>query len=336
MTRKIEYSWGLRPLAFLCLLAPLAQALAQLQPVEAPSPAKSLQCLVQPTKKLRFPAGDPYDRTSRLVRVQLHFEKPDAAPRVELLANTAREDMVELVQEHVSKYRLPCLAPGDGTVRAVQEFNFTNTEMQPLPTSQDSPAPKHCVVMPVEDMSPPRWPSDTVEHVMMEFTFDGDGKAAPSTKIIFSTGMRSLEESVREWVDKYRAPCRKAGDPPFIARQNFTFHPPGKTRFVLKREVISLADFLSSTQLPQGETESIYFDFNTMNCPFLVNYTSRHPHLPNDAVAGSPADPNRLALVKWLSSRSLKFTSKRQANELFNATLQIQIPCGVLDLSPKT
>ena len=78
------------------------------------------------------------------------------------------------------------------------------------------------------------------------------------------------------------------------------------------------------------------FDLKTMNCPFKVNYEIYGPHLPNEVRTGGKPDPNRVAFLKWLAERQINFKNEKQANDLFGATLQINVPCGVLSLHSKS
>ncbi|MGM9516342.1 hypothetical protein ACS5PK_18980 [Roseateles sp. DB2] len=300
-----------------------------------PSAAQSLSCLRLPSAALSYPAKHRFDRSHGLMRLRLHFEKPDAAPRVEVLANTAREDMQDRVYRYVDDYRLPCLRPEDGTVSAVQEFNFSNSAMEELPVPE-TPQRRlpFCLVMPREDMRAPMSLSQQVQHVVASALFSGTGDQPPEVKILHSTGDRRIEEAVIERVQSYRLPCRTGQQEPQVMRQQFTFVPAGHRRFVLKQDAFSLVDFLSMTQ--GAQQLKAFFDFDTMNCPFKVNYTMYSPALPNEVAVGGKRDPNRIPFLRWLRERQLAFSSERQANELFGQKVQIQVPCGRLDLQPDT
>lgn len=298
-----------------------------------PSVAQSLSCLSKPSSRIEYPAQHRLDRGSGFMRLRLHFEKPDAAPRVEVLSNTAREDMQDRVYRYVADYRLPCLKPADGTVSAVQEFHFSNTDMEDLPVPE---APQRrlafCIVMPREDVRPIQSLSSQVQHVVASAVFSGKGDQAPEVKFLHSSGDKRLEEAVIERLQAYRLPCRTGKEEPQALHQQFTFVPVGHRRFVLKHDAFTLPAFLGMTQ--GAQQLKVFFDFNTMNCPFKVNYTLYGPALPNEVEVGGESDPNRVPFLKWLSQRQLAFSSDKQARELFGQTLQIQVPCGQLDLQP--
>lgn len=304
-----------------------AQATSDVTP---PSPAQSLSCLVRQEKPPVYPSRLEKNRVGGFMRVQLHFNQADAPPRVEVLANTAAPEMQEQVFRFLEGYRLPCLTSAEGPVRAVQEFSFTNSEREPLPVERENKG-ELCVVMPREPMEPPTpWPGDReVEHVVAVLTFSGDGQQAPAVKIIHSTGSNRLESAVREQVAKYRMPCRTGAEQPMVVQQMFSFNPAGARRYVLKREIFRLAEFLGMTAGIQAVQAD--FDFSTMNCPFKVDYSILGPNLPNEVRAGKP-DPNRAVFLKWLAERQLAFANAKQANELFGEVIQIQVPCGTLKL----
>lgn len=314
--------------AFFMAAAGLAQAQTDITP---PSPAHALACLQTPKQALQYPARHGLDHTRGFMRLRLHFWKPDAEPRVEVLANTAREDMQDLVYRHVGEYRLPCLQPQDGTVSAVQEFRFDNSMLDEAPVPEDAaPVAALCIVMPRRD--PDRLDTLTREmhHVMAEATFAGDGMQPPDVRLVYSSGNKRLEAAVIERVQAYRMPCRTGQEKPQTMEQRFTFVPYGHRQTVLKRETFPLAEFLGFMQ--GAQQLQAYFDFSTMNCPFKLHFTNFGPARPNRVREVGAHDPNRTVFMKWLGERQIAFASERQANELFGTNLQVDVPCGKLDL----
>lgn len=296
------------------------------------SPAHSLSCLQRPSGVPRYPEKHRYDRGSGLTRVLLHFEKPDTEPRVEVLANTAREDMQDVVFQHLAAYRLPCLQPEDGTVRAVQEFSFSNSDRAPLPMTTRSGS-EFCVVTPRRQLESPRMMGRSVEHVVVVAKFAGDGTQAPGVEIIHSTASEHIERMVLEHVAEYRMPCRTGNERTREMSQQFSFVPPGVRPYVLTRETFGLAEFLGMTQ--GARQLQADFDFTTMNCPFKVDFSIYGPQLPNEVRVGGPRDPNRVPFLSWLKERQLSFINDRQANDLFGQSVQIDVPCGRLNLQPQ-
>ena len=318
----------------LLLLASLGVAAQAQTEVSAKSAAQSLACLVKPADPPRFPERHKLDRGYGGMRVLLTFAKPDAAPQVEVLFNSAREDMQDEMHRYVRRYRLPCLIAQDGVVKAVQEFSFTNTDREatPLAAARDSNAPPFCLVMPRQDMQ--GWSSigrQEVEHVVVGATFTGNGQQPPEVKILHSTGSSRAEAAVRERLAAYRMPCRTGSEGPQTFQQQFTHTPSGYRRSVFKREAFGLAEFLRMTREPLKLTAS--YDFQTMGCPFKVRYMVYGGNVPNEANVRGPVDPNKLPFLAWLAGLQLAFKNDAQANDLFGSELQIDVPCGSLSLS---
>ena len=314
----------------------LACGLSQAQSeVPAVSPAQSLSCLQKPESPPRYPRRSRLDHRRGAMRVLLHFKRPDEAPEVEVLLNTAQEDMQDEAYRYLRGYRLPCLQPADGVVDAVQEFAFVSSDRPPAPLPPESGkngGPGRCVVAPRKDARVHLgFSSVGVEHVLAETVFSGDGEAPPEIRMVFSTGDRRLEAAVQEQLAQYRMPCRQAGDRPQTFRQLFSLHPKGVRRYGFEQEHYDLAGFLALTR--DTPARAAYFDFNTMSCPFKVEYRVWGQGLPNEAwVAGERRDPNRQPFLAWLASLSLDTRSDKQALDLFGSHLQIDIPCADMDL----
>ncbi|PZP32353.1 MAG: hypothetical protein DI603_09955 [Roseateles depolymerans] len=299
------------------------------------SAAQRLSCLERPERPPRYPGHGRLDRGRGAMRVLLHFRRADAPPEIEVLLNTAREDMQDEAYRYLRGYRLPCLQPEDGVVDAVQEFSFSNSDRLPAPLppeSRDGQSPGRCVVQPRRDARVHLgYSSVGVEHVLAEARFAGGPDDPPEVRVSFSTGDRRLEDAVREQLAQYRMPCRQAGDRPQTYRQLFSLHPKGVRRFAFSRESYDLAGFLALTR--DTPARAAYFDFNTMSCPFKVEYRVWGLGLPNEAwVAGERANPNRQPFLDWLAAQSLDTRSDKQALDLFGSHLQITIPCADMDL----
>lgn len=303
------------------------------------SDAQRLACLAKPSKEPVYPARHKLDRGMGGMRVLLKFTQPDAAPTVEVLFNSAREDMQDAVYRYLRGYRLPCLTPADGTVSAVQEFSFSNTDRDatPLPSARGSGEDGEghtplCIVMPRRDGPEYRSfiPPD-VEHVVAAISFTGDGEQPPEVKFIYSTGNTRFEGMVRERVAAYRMPCRKAGAAPQSIQQQFSLFPTDRSRYGWKQEAFSLVKFLGMTREP-GKLQAS-FDFNTMGCPFKVRYMVYGGPVPNEATVAGKPDPNKQPFLAWLSSLQLGFKNERQAKDFFGSQLQIDVPCTTMELT---
>jgi len=298
------------------------------------SDARSLACLSKPDKAPTYPARHALDRASGGMRVLLKFTRPDAAPEVQVLFNSAREDMQDEVHAYLRRYRLTCLTAADGVVTAVQEFSFSNTDRDPtpMPWERGRNQPPLCLVQPRTDMSMGLTPMDgDVEHVVAVVSFNGDGQQPPEVKFVHSTGNPRLEHAVRERVAEYRMPCRQGTEAAQSIQQQFSYWPPGRSRATFNKEAFSLVEFL---RMVKGREQLVAdFDFNTMGCPFKVTYGVYGGNVPNEAtVRGAPRDPNRQPFLAWMASQKIAFQNERQQRDLFGSQLQIDIPCTTMKL----
>lgn len=299
------------------------------------SEAQRLGCLVRPDGPPRYPQRNKLDREDGAMRLLLKFVKPDAKPVVEVLFNAAREDMQDQVFDYVARYRLPCLKPEDGEVSAVQDFSFQNNDRDPTPMLADSHADDRtplCVVMPRRaldyrmGMGRPE-----TEHLVAEIAFKGDGRQPPEVRFTYSKASARFEQAVREWVSEYRMPCRTAQDKPRVIEQRFSMYPDNKRRVGFKRERFPLPEFLGMTR--DAAKLRANFDLKTMGCPFKVNFVVGGGDYPNKATVTGPADPNKAVFLAWLRGLQLDFKTEDIANDLFGSQLQIDVPCGTLNLA---
>lgn len=310
-------------------------ALAQTELVSR-SEAQRLDCLVKPAAPLSYPEREARDGSSGAMRLRIRFSRPDAPPDVDILANTASEGMQDRVLAHVAGYRLPCLRADDGVVLAVQDFNFVNTDktlpLLPLAPADTGKAPE-CLVRPREDpesvVIPPNAP---VMNLVAQITFKGDGQQAPEVEFTYASrkASKGYKLAMARWASGYRMPCRTAQDPPTMVEEHFKLVPTGMPVARFSRERFALMEFLGLTHEPARQ--KAYFDLNTMNCPFKVAFTVRGGDLPHQARVTGPADPNKVAFLDWLAHLQIDFASNAIANELFGSELQIDVPCGVIDL----
>ncbi|MBA4340810.1 MAG: hypothetical protein C0423_01510 [Methylibium sp.] len=312
-----------------------SSALAQ-TPVAQLSPAQSLSCLQRPERLPKFPDGRS-GRTSQsagFVRVMMHFQAPDQAPRIELMANTASEAMQDQVFSYLSWYRLPCLQPGDGVVKAVQEFSFRASPSDPAAVAPE-PGPaanaKSCLVMPRKSLSPWSMGHD-LSHVLVQGRFAGGPDAEPEVKLLYSNAAPSLQNLVQAYVAQYRMPCRADADKAYEFEQQFTFKPEPSVRPVAFTKPLALDAVLALLENQQGL--DAFFDLDTMACPFTLRYQVRQPKLPNQVTQAGKPEASRLPLIKWLEAQRLAITDERLLNQMFGSTLEIKVGCGPVDLRP--
>ena len=300
------------------------------------SATAALQCLQRRATPPKFPEHElrQHRADTGYLRVKLVFTQPGEAPAVEVLANTASELKQDEVLDYLRSYRLPCMKPEFGPVSAVQEFvfdAFASPEGKPLRLNEADldMRTKSCVVMP---RTAPEAPSRSLDRgqvlVRVVVRFAGDGAQPPTVMITASDASRAIEGMVLDYLAAYRMPCRVAGDKPYSFNQTFQFAPHGSARAGFTVRVMPLKQFLS--YMKNVSAEPAYFDFNSMACPFKLDWTIWQPQHANEVHQVGKRDANRSELTAWLASLQMDLPDRR-AKQLFGERLLIEVPCGVLD-----
>lgn len=297
--------------------------------------ASTLSCLERTNKPPQFVEGT--SRQDRgLMRVKLTFDRPDQAPIVEVLANTATKSMQDQVLQFVNGYRLPCLKGEQGSVQAVQDFAFegyVTPDGRPLrPLSQQLP-PNTCIVEPNRTLTVNGTPQDGVVKVIAQGRFDGDADQPPTITYLYTSGSLRAQRYIGEHLAAFRMPCRKPGDPPVVFEKTFVALFNGSKQASFNQKLIPLSQFLAYMQ--GWQDKRVYFDLNTMDCPFKLNWTSMRPVAANRVREFGMPNPNRTELLTWLSSMELKMSDQLR-DQLLAESLVIDVPCGKLDLKPSS
>lgn len=315
--------------AALCTVAAQAQV-----PRQDDRPDQMLACLLNakaipqlPREKREALRGQP--PSSRLVRVKLLFERPDTAPRVEVLANTADESMQDEVFDYLKGYRLPCLPAGAAPFAAVQEFMFAGDAPVRISAARGwsvQAASQTCVVMPrkAPDFVYSQMEGPIVKTLVVA-RFEGDGQQPPKVQVLYSNAGPRPQKAIQEYLEQYRMPCRQAGDPPFAFEQLFQYVFTSAKPPKFREAEVPLSKFMGWVK--GRRTLDASFDFDTMACPFKVTWTQRRPHLPNTAFEVGLPDPNRLEFIRWLAGLEIELDQRSQ-DWLFGESMIIDVPCG--------
>lgn len=297
--------------------------------------ATTLACLERTGKPPQFPENTT-QQEGGLMRVKLTFERPDQAPTVEVLANTAAKSMQDQVFQFVSGYRLPCLKAEQGSVQAVQEFVFEGLirpDGKPLrPLTHQLPA-QACIVVPRRELEVQGAPQDTVARVIVQGRFDGDADQSPSISYLHVSGSSKVQRAIGAHLAAYRMPCRKAGDPPVMFEQSFVVVFSGSKPAGFKQPMLPLNQFLAN--LKGIQSQRIFFDLDTMACPFQLNWTSMRPAAANRVSELGPPNPNRTEFRAWLSTMDINVSS-RLLEQLIGESMIVDVPCGKVDLKPSS
>ena len=296
----------------------------------------ALKCLQKERSAPRFPKRDAGLVESTLfMRVQLQFTAPDQPPQVTILSNTATEYMQDQVLHFVGGYRLPCLKAEQPAIKATQEFVFypyAEPDGKPLRLLSGTEADEQFCIKTPRRRFDMRYSEldEGVMKVFLQADFKGDGEQAPEVTVRYSSGTARVTAELVEYMKQYRMPCRKAGDARNQVGQHFLVAMNDSKPAKFGAKEFPLQSFLSS--MSGLDKAPVYFDFDSMACPFQVKWTSMRPVLANEARVIGKRDPRRAEFLAWLAGLELKLESK-VLRELLGESLQVSIPCGKLELN---
>lgn len=267
------------------------------------------------------------------VRVQLTFAAPDWPPRIKVLENTGALGFATAVEDHVQRYRLPCLPEGGVPVSVNQEFTFDPGDGRKVTYGSIQDGSACCAdVKCINDLAgTPAYPKTARDrniggNLLAEIKFVRQNEE-PVVRMIYGARSKALEDSVTEFVKQYRYLCPLPEGETAVATQRFAFRMEGASRYAFKD--VDLAHFLAIVE-PAGLVNA-KFDFNKMGCPFDLALTVRQPYAINLVGEYGDSDPRRKRFINWVKGLTLPLPEAREPY-LFDQTMRVSVPCLVLDL----
>lgn len=326
--------WRLAVAAALGLLAAGAQA----QQAElASSPAQ--RCLTPAPDDRVKPVYPPklYEmKLGETISAEFTFTGPDSRPRVRFEGGP-RQEFADAIEEYAKQLRVPCMGKDDSLVHLHQSFVFTPNDGRKVswttPTDADDARRQEqlkCLVRP--DASELRYPPALVRqareaNVLVRVRFS-DPAVAPTWEVVWNGGDRLFGEAVGGYVEQLRLPCLNGA--PIEENWEFQFRIEGGGNF--KRHVLKdlpLQSFLGAVK--PIKSESVFFDTNTMKCPFDVRLRFRQPVESNKIEELEEDVAARHAFLDWLGEREINL-DRKAAGELYGQTMVIHVPCVKIDL----
>lgn len=302
-------------------------------------PSLAAQCLA-PAAAERGQPEYPADLLERkdggVVKLELVFTAPDRAPVVRVLDENADPKFLRSVRAHVAQFRVPCMTAGAEPARLVQTYVFTpndgRTVMASAPRDADEAQRRlryRCLQRIVPGVRPD-YPlnalrADEQGTFLVRLRFAG-ATAEPEAVFLDADRSPRLRGAVTDFVKGYRLPCMDAE--PVELDVLFSFLIQGGARTRLKDS--TLRGFLGDVD-PSTLSMPVYFDLDSMACPFDVRLRYQRPHAKNEVLEVDNSNPARQPLLDWLSQMSLRLpadTNRRVLGE----TMTVSIPCGKIDL----
>lgn len=319
-------------LAWLALLGATGAA-AQ---VTTTAPSEAVACMTPEVAQRglpEYPKALEQQREEALVEVQLEFTSPDSAPRVRLLELKGDRAFEESVRRHVSRYRVPCLQPGQqASIR--QSFQFVMGESGRVnwstPTDEEEARARQlarCLAMPAER---PQYPRGALERraqgtVALSLRFMAPDRP-PEVKVLTNGGDMALGRTSIAYANGLRLPCHDGRDVTLFFFLQYHFEGAPRSWF----NDVQLPSLVRALVKP--DALQAYFDTRDMGCPFELQMRMTQPYTRNNVGEVGPPDPRRQPLMDWLSRQTLKLDDRQRQLTLAHS-LTVQVPCMVLDLT---
>ncbi len=324
------------PLLLLSLACLFASTAAQAQQMTL-APSHALSCLARKDGKdarLVYPAEALERKDGGVVKVEMKFTSPDRAPRVKITDETGSSLLEEAVSDYVDGFRVPCMDEKDGPVTLQQEYVFVSNDGRKVMSTSahdDADAGRRAKMACIKNASgneKPIYPTSARRDqsqgkFYVEMTFSAPDKA-PDVEWLVTADSKALRRSVEDYLGELRMPCQDGE--PVRSRMMFNFKLIDGDRTFFRD--LTLIQFVSiAKDLPTP----VYFDLNTMGCPFDLRVQYMRPQEKNDVSELETSNPARKAFIDWLSSITLNL-SNDQLSKVFGDSFTLSVPCGNVNL----
>ena len=334
--RPTSRTWR-RLLAALALGA--AASLAQAQPEVRLAPSAEQACLA-PAEDVRarpvYPERELRLKDGTTVRVELEFDGPDERPSVHFLDGNHVAAFEDAVREYARQLRVPCMKAGAAPVKLRQDLVFEPNDGRKVVWSA---ATDEADTQRRKLLACGTWPQGRDGHidypatalrerlqglVVVRLRFVAPD-APPQLEVVDDAGSSAFIAAVRPYVEQMRVPCLQDEPVDFHMFFHFWMDTVASRKRVLKD--LDLVTYLGVVSPVRG----VYFDTNTMHCPFDVRLKFRQPFEPNGISELESDDPSRHVFLEWLGGLKLDIDAHR-AKDLFGQTSTLHVPCVKLDL----
>jgi hypothetical protein len=301
-------------------------------------PSDAQRCL---TVVAGAPAQPTYPREqlqagrSSQVKVRLRFSSPDSAPQAEVLS-TGGQEFDDVVLEHASRLRVPCMAANSPRVSLIQHYHFFPDDDRVWADLFDEDADSRskrvssCVVHESGSGHPPyplRAQQEGIQgRVWLNLRFEARGKASRSA-VYARPNARALSRAIETWALGFRLDCDL--QEPVNVDVQFTFRFGGDDRYGFRP--LTLGQWVGSSV--DVRRNGLQMDLTRTGCPFSVQVTYLQPLLPNRVRQIGPPDPRREPFLAWLRNSVLSIT-EAQRDAVFGDDVRLDVPCTSYDIPP--
>jgi Gram-negative bacterial TonB protein C-terminal len=269
------------------------------------------------------------------VLVNLHFVQAGTEPQVSVIERTGAESFVDAVRAFASHYRVPCLGAGQ-TADLRQDFRFKPADKQPVywnrPADADDSRVRRaiaCAVLPPATDYPARALREgQFGNVVVKLRFDGP-TTAPVVAVMERPDSDALVASTLRRAEAIRVPCHDGQPVEWLITYSYRFNGVEPARF----NDLRLGQLLGASK--DIDKAQVYFDTNTMSCPFDVRIVHLQPHSANRVGEIGERDPERRFFLDWLTRLQIVL-KPRAHNLLYGEAVNVHVPCTVIQLGTMT
>jgi hypothetical protein len=172
------------------------------------------------------------------------------------------------------------------------------------------------------------WDSSENSSALARLTFTA-ADAPPAVEILYSAGNPKVRVLVEQVVSAYRLSCLPAGKNKIVATQRFIMRGVNAQWPRLKQE-LSLIETLRLVK--DVKSYKLKFDFNTMACPFKLEFAPYRPFATNTVAELDSKNAARADFVRWLQEVTLDLPPRFMRTAIGEMSV-VMVPCTVLDLS---
>ena len=268
--------------------------------------------------------------------MELRFRAADQAPKVTVLDEDRQTlgALEDAVREHVVHLRVPCMAAGSPAVVLRRDYVFVPNDgrkvaaSQPRDQADSARREQLACITHLKGLKRPDYSRLALRdakqgNVYVRLRFEAPDQP-PMLEVLAASRHTVLVAEVRDYAADLRMPC--VGSQPVEHTQLYKFRIEDGARSVLRD--MSLVQLVGAARdLPRG----VYFDLNTMQCPFSLRLSYFRPQGPNEVRALGNNHPARQAFMDWLSQITLNLPAELNT-EVLGQTITVEVPCGTVDL----
>lgn len=281
-------------------------------------------CLVRPaahsTLRRLVEAGNVGTVGARLV-----FEKPDAPPRIEWLADPVSAEVENELQFYFRDFRLPCMSPAQAPVALTQRVVLT-TDATEADAARRAPSQAlNCLTRRMSDF-PDRY-TTAVGKALIRLTFERPG-APSSHRVLYASPDFKDRPLLEDFAKLHKLTC-PVPDKAFETQAILIMTGSKRIQF---EAPVKFKDFLPMVK--DWRKQTFDFDLNAMGCPFDLRWDLRQPHADNGITELGDSNAARAPLLEWLARQTLRTQSAEEYDSVVLEPMTLQMPCGRLKYTP--